>query len=370
MVAYKKPEDMTVEEMLSVLKKHGGVPSGHVLNPADAKARVDQVMFAVNREPHITLDSVAPEHTFVDPSYLMQQPQTPMTAQQLDQIREALKAVSPKGRVMLGPDGGVRFQNSWSKPWLSEFADPSPDAGVHVWAATRPPEAEFDGRDDYLPTSDDKEPDVGQNRIWVKDMRVEYRDPGMSMQGIGTSSRFAGPGQMEATFTVILPPDTNPNDFLNWLKNASITGAPLPAPAPVRHEMEQETAALRHQLEVAGNKLGTQTRRVTKLEEELLKIAAEKDTAEKSLIQLRARMNQALCMMESPSTAAEVYRQALDRWANSLAEGAAFTAAEGEELVQRLVEMLQYIDIARATNAGEEEPRKVPAKKNDTEHLF
>ena len=87
------------------------------------------------------------------------------------------------------------------------------------------------------------------------------------------------------------------------------------------------------------------------------------------LLQIRKRMNAAMDALQDRGVAAELYAEIVDRWASSLAEGAAFTAAEGKELVDALASALEYMDLARETRRlehGEHEKGLYPPTSDDT----
>lgn len=161
-----------------------------------------------------------------------------------------------------------------------------------------------------------------QQRVFVKNWTVRTAATGSSRRWVGHDlpTHQLEQESVEVDFTVGLPSGTDPNDFLNELKSGSFG----------THSDSQEAAAARRRMEA-------QAQVATK------KLAE----AEEALLQMRARMAQAVCMVQSHKTAVEVYSQVLDRWASKLAEGATFTAAEGQELARTLADMLQFIGIAR-----------------------
>jgi len=109
--------------------------------------------------------------------------------------------------------------------------------------------------------------------------------------------------------------------------------------------------------------------RIRDMELELAHVKKEKEEVEKTLLQLRRRMNMAMDVRQDRDSAVEMYSEIIDRWSFRLAEGATFTAAEGHELVDLLVSALEYMDMARETRRlqhAEHEKDGCPPPSDDT----
>lgn len=351
MVAYKKPEDMTLDEMLSVLRRQ--------------KLQDDAAKFP---EAHPS------PGTFIDTLPLNAVArQTPLTAEELDALQRQLKDVAADDHTVMAydrdpilefdPDGGPRDGND-----VHVFARPVAAHQNGEWARAIarglqvPPEY-------TTTTSDYKEPVVGQGRIYVKDMTIRYNGPGMRYDGVGTRNAFASLPQVEVDLTLLLPDGGDPNELLNWLKDSYI-GAP--SPARPGHLDGADVGTLRHQMDVLGRRNKTLEEQLEQAQGEVAKLKKDKEQVEATLVQLRQRMNQAIQAVREPEVALDLYREVLAHWSNELAEGASFTAAEGEELATTLAEMLQYIDVAREVARRErvETTEEEPAQEAVPDQLF
>jgi hypothetical protein len=205
-----------------------------------------------------------------------------------------------------------------------------------------------------------------QDRPYVTNFQVEYRDEGMSF-GRGTRSNvFGGGNRIIAKVEMELPPDTDPNVFLSKLKGDEMWSG-IPAGSS-----DQATAALRHQLEGARQaakdaeeKANEIARSLVTRETEIaqLKATASRHPDTEALLTLRRRMNVAIQAIEDTGLARELYEEVVREWSHTIAEGASFTQAEGDDLVERLVQFIQYIDTARATRKAETKPAVKPSSK-------
>ena len=117
----------------------------------------------------------------------------------------------------------------------------------------------------------------------------------------------------------------------------------------------------------AADRILALVEKAEELEDALLKERKARRLAEDVVLQLRHRMEEALSAWGHPEAARELYIETVRQWSEKLVEGATFTAAEGEELVDTLVGMLQYIRMSVGVQRREEEeadppplPRKEP----------
>jgi len=190
-----------------------------------------------------------------------------------------------------------------------------------------------------------------QIRPHVLDMKLDYNNE---------YSRMRPGGSVEVTVRLLLPPDCDPNDFLTQLKEMGTT--------PVRRD-----ADLFEQLRVAGNRAVALEESGRNLGRRLVEVTEAKNAAEQALFQLRMRMNAAIQALEDEGVARDLYRELVRAWSERLVEGAAFTAAEGDDLVESLVQTMQYINVARKALLPEPVPGPVkpcsPEGKAE-DHLF
>lgn len=204
-----------------------------------------------------------------------------------------------------------------------------------------------------------------QDRPYVTNFQVEYRDGSMDHTGVGRTT-FAGRARIIAKVEMELPPDTDPNVFLNKLKGDEMWSG-IPAGSS-----DQATAALRHQLAGARRAAKDAEEKANEIARSLVtrdtEIAALKAVAAhhpdtEALLTLRKRMNVAIQATEDAGLARQLYEEVVREWSHLIAEGASFTQAEGDDLVERLVQIVQYIDTARATLKAEKKPAVKPTRK-------
>jgi len=209
-----------------------------------------------------------------------------------------------------------------------------------------------------------------QNCPLVTHFVTEYRDRGDSYGGIGPKvSRFSGSGEVVVKVEMILPPNADPNELLNRLKDPDMWAGGAPPSRPeygvgVSHYKEEvkRLTKLVQEKEVQANEIArTLVSRDTEIAK--LKQTAINHPDTEALLTLRKRMNIAIQAIEDAGLARELYEEVVREWSHTIQEGASFTQAEGDDLVERLVQFIQYIDTARATKKSEKKPAVKPTSK-------
>lgn len=199
-----------------------------------------------------------------------------------------------------------------------------------------------------------------QQRPYVTNIEVTY-DEGR-FDGLGSSRSFDGLGRVKLRVDLTLPPDVNPNDYVDMLKTLGDTGIPYLPPRP---EQLNASAEMERQVATLGEL-------VDQYKQDVARLQQETNIHKGTLLKLRERMNVAMEARKDPETARELFAELVDNWASKLAEGATFTAAEGDELVKALVASLEYMDLARETRRLESEETRSESKniQSHDDHLF
>lgn len=201
---------------------------------------------------------------------------------------------------------------------------------------------------------------VPQQRPYVTRVETTYDE--QRFDGLGPSRGYAGPGRIRLNVELTLPPDVNPNDYIEMLKTLGDTGMPTPPrPSPAQRNASAE----------AERQMAEMLSLVEQYRKDVARLQQEANTHKETLLRLRQRMNVAMEAREEPETARELFAELVDHWASTLVEGATFTAAEGEELVKALVASLEYMDLARETRRLERKEARYSSKsKPPDDHLF
>jgi hypothetical protein len=286
--------------------------------------------------------------------------------------REAASGLVPPGvHVDVRSDFGVSpdFQpglvlaNSWGDPDHQPMSSFDLSDTHSIFAVDRKPNptfAEVAASVDSIKATLKEHLPVPQQRPYVTNVQLTYEE--QQFDGISRHASY-GSGRVRLNVEMILPPDVNPNDYVELLKTLGDTGMPLPpSPSPSQRNASAETE---RQLTRLRNLIDQYKRDVERLQEEA-------NTHKETLLRLRQRMNMAMETREDPEIARELFAELVVNWASKLVEGATFTAAEGDELVQALVASLEYMDLARETRRLEREELRSSSNKDKLpdDHLF
>jgi hypothetical protein len=255
---------------------------------------------------------------------------------------------------------GLIMANSWATESDHEMSLEDTSLTHSIFAVDREPNltfAEVAASVDSIKAALKERLPVPQQRPYVTNVEMTYEE--QQFDGIGRHASYGGPGRVKLRVEMTLPPDVNPNDYVEMLKTLGDTGMPyLPRPEQRGAETERQMAEL--------------VELVDQYKRDVERLQAETNTHKETLLRLRQRMNMAMEAREDPETARELFAELVDNWASKLAEGATFTAAEGDELVAALVASLEYMDLARETRRLERKESRSSKKKKKPpdDHLF
>lgn len=191
-----------------------------------------------------------------------------------------------------------------------------------------------------------------QNRPYVTSFKIDH---------------FVGSGRSETTakIEIRLPFSTDPSELLAKLKGDELWSGVSAGAVP-----DSTTAALRHQLEQARQAAKDSEERANEIarslvarEIEIVQLKATSHPDTEALLALRKRMHVTLQATEDADLARELYERVVREWGNTLVEGMSFTQAEGDDLVERLVQIVQYLDLSRATLKAEKKSAVKPTRK-------
>lgn len=246
----------------------------------------------------------------------------------LGELKRLVKSISSDPSRVLRPSAAGQTEHTYVNPEHTEHVPFSVDTSTEFEDPTK------------------RIHDMPQRPI-ILNMQASYRDNDLRHGDVHGSphDRFVGSREIQVTVDFLLPSSCNPTDFLKQLKNLDLY-EPEPSTLVVPLKEYERALARVAQLEKLLSTSENASIRHHR-DAESFKDLAKKN--EVTLLKLRERMSIALEASRNPDVARELFAELVNSWACQLAEGASFTAAEGDELVESLISFLEYIDVARET---------------------